>query len=84
MEYLKEDENEKENENNDEQMKIDRFTYINYNQNSRNLNVRMNNKNSFYGITDEQYSMMKQLPSSRSTATLLKGYNRRPLSAVFQ
>jgi hypothetical protein len=82
LEYLKEDENE--NEKNDEQMKIDRFTYNNYNHNSRNLNARMSNKNSFYGITDEQYSMMKQLPSSRSTATLLKGYNRRPLSAVFQ
>ena len=82
LEYLKEEENE--NGKNDEQTKIDRFTYNNYNHNSRNLNIRMNNKNSFYGITDEQYSMMKQLPSSRSTATLLKGYNRRPLSAVFQ
>jgi len=82
LEYLKEDKNENENEKNDDQIKIEGLTYRNYN--SRNLNVRMNSKNNFYGISDEQYSIMKQLPSSRSTATLLKGYNKRPLSAVFQ
>ena len=34
------------------------------------------------GIGDEQYSFMKKLPSSRSTATLLKGYNKRPLGPL--
>ena len=40
--------------------------------------------NNIFGIGDEQYSIMKKLPSSRSTTTLLKGYNRRALSSVFQ
>ena len=50
----------------------------------RENNNGMNSKNSIFGIGDEQYSIMKKLPSSRSTTTLLKGYNRRPLSSVFQ
>ena len=27
---------------------------------------------------------MKKLPSSRSTATLLKGYNKKPLGIILQ
>ena len=42
----------------------------------------MSHKNIFFGIGDEQYSFMKKLPSSRSTATLLKGYNKRPLGPL--
>ena len=76
LKYLKEEENEKENK-----PKLDNFT--NYNFYVREVNNGMNSKNSIFGIGDEQYSKMKKLPSSRSTATLLKGYNnRRPFSAV--
>ena len=76
LEYLKDEDNE--NEKND-----NRFDkYSNYN-NFKDTYMRMNSKNSIFGMGEEQYSFMKQLPSSRSTATLLKGYKRRPLSSVF-
>ena len=77
LEYLKEEEIKNEKKPN-----IERFAF--FNVKLRENNNGMNSKNSIFGIGDEQYSIMKKLPSSRSTTTLLKGYNRRPLSSVFQ
>ena len=81
--------NEKENTElkeeeikNEKKPNIERFAF--FNVKLRENNNGMNSKNSIFGIGDEQYSIMKKLPSSRSTTTLLKGYNRRPLSSVFQ
>ena len=60
----------------------------NFDKRSNNSNkIRENNiigMNSIFGIGDEQYSFMKKLTNSRSTATLLKGYNKRSLSSAFQ
>ena len=67
-------------EANEKKKRIDRITNYNYFKETNG----MSHKNIFFGIGDEQYSFMKKLPSSRSTATLLKGYNRRPLGNVFQ
>ena len=78
LEYLKEEE-ENKNEN---KPNLERYSY--YNLKLRETNNGMNSKNSIFGIGDEQYSIIKKLPSSRSTATLLKGYNRRPFSAASQ
>ena len=77
VQYLKEEENEEKNER---KMRIDRIANYNYFKETSG----MSHKNIFFGIGDEQYSFMKKLPSSRSTATLLKGYNKRPLGNVFQ
>ena len=71
MEYLKEEEIE-------EEKKDKKISFKNYDNNNY-----FRDTNSILSIGNEQYSIMKQLPSSRSTATLLKGYNRRPLSSVF-
>ena len=79
LEYLKEEEEENKNIK-----KPTSERYIFFNDKLRETNNGMNSKNSIFGIGDEQYSIMKKLPSSRSTTTLLKGYNRRPLSSVFQ
>ena len=80
-EYLKEE--EIENKINSRNIRFDNF---HYNLNSlRDTNIGgIYSKNSIFGLGDEQYSMMKKLPSSRSTATLLKGYHKRPLSSTFQ
>ena len=74
LEYLKEEENKNIKTPTSER-------YIFFNDKLRETNIGMNN---IFGIGDEQYSIMKKLPSSRSTTTLLKGYNRRALSSVFQ
>ena len=71
LEYLKEEEIE-------EEKKDKKISFKNYDNNNY-----FRDTNSILSIGNEQYSIMKQLPSSRSTATLLKGYNRRPLSSVF-
>ena len=78
LQYLKEE--EMDYEANEKKKRIDRITNYNYFKETNG----MSHKNIFFGIGDEQYSFMKKLPSSRSTATLLKGYNRRPLGNVFQ
>ena len=78
LQYLKEE--EMDYEANEKKKRIDRITNYNYFKETNGLS----HKNIFFGIGDEQYSFMKKLPSSRSTATLLKGYNRRPLGNVFQ
>ena len=78
VQYLKEE--EMDYEANEKKKRIDRITNYNYFKETNG----MSHKNIFFGIGDEQYSFMKKLPSSRSTATLLKGYNRRPLGNVFQ
>ena len=82
LKYLKEENNENENENeNDKKLNFIKFKSLKFNG-FKEGSMGMNSKNSIFGIGDEQYSMMKKLPSSRSTATLLKGYNRRPFSGV--
>ena len=78
LQYLKEE--EMDYDANEKKKRIDRITNYNYFKETNG----MSHKNIFFGIGDEQYSFMKKLPSSRSTATLLKGYNRRPLGNVFQ
>ena len=78
LQYLKEE--EMDYEANEKKKRLDRITNYNYFKETNG----MSHKNIFFGIGDEQYSFMKKLPSSRSTATLLKGYNRRPLGNVFQ
>ena len=78
LQYLKEE--EVDYDANEKKKRIDRITNYNYFKETNG----MSHKNIFFGIGDEQYSFMKKLPSSRSTATLLKGYNRRPLGNVFQ
>ena len=75
--YLKEEEDEEKNER---KMRIERITNYNFFKETSG----MSHKNIFFGIGDEQYSFMKKLPSSRSTATLLKGYNKKPLGNAFQ
>ena len=80
LEYLKEENKENEENLKEKGYKFDKFS--NYHE-FRETNVGFNSKNTIFGIGDEQYSIMKKLPSSRSTATLLKGYNKRPLSSVF-
>ena len=80
LEYLKNEDNE--NEKNENKINFDKFSNFNFN-NFRETYNGINSKNSIFGIGDEQYSIMKKLPSSRSTTTLLKGYNRRPLSSGF-
>ena len=72
LEYLKKEE-EIEKEERQKKISFKNFYNINY----------FKDTNSIISIGNEQYSIMKQLPSSRSTSTLLKGYNRRPLSSVF-
>ena len=76
--YLKEE--EMDSEKNERKMRIERITNYNFFKETSG----MSHKNIFFGIGDEQYSFMKKLPSSRSTATLLKGYNKKPLGNVFQ
>ncbi len=78
LQYLKEE--EMDYEANEKKKRIDRITNYNYFKETNG----MSHKNIFFGIGDEQYSFMKKLPSSRSTATLLKGYNKKPLGNVFQ
>ena len=75
--YLKE---EKDNEKSEKEMRIERITNYNFFKETSG----MSHKNIFFGIGDEQYCFMKKLPSSRSTATLLKGYNKKPLGNVVQ
>ena len=75
--YLKEEEDE--NQNNERKIRMERITNYNYFKETSG----MSHKNIFFGIGDEQYSFMKKLPSSRSTATLLKGYNKKPLGNIF-
>jgi serine/threonine protein kinase len=77
LQYLKEEENE---ESKERKMRIERITNYNYFKETSG----MSHKNIFFGMGDEQYSFMKKLPSSRSTATLLKGYNKRPLGNFVQ
>ena len=77
IQYLKEEESE--NEKNETKMRIERITNYNFFKETSG----MSHKNIFFGIGDEQYSFMKKLPSSRSTATLLKGYNKKPLGNLF-
>ena len=77
LQYLKEEESEEKNER---KMRIERITNYNFFKETSG----MSHKNIFFGIGDEQYSFMKKLPSSRSTATLLKGYNKKPLGNAFQ
>ena len=77
LEYLQKEEIEYDKESN-----FDKKS--NYTHKIRENNIGINSKNGIFGIGDEQYSIMKKLPSSRSTATLLKEYNKRPLSSVFQ
>ena len=76
--YLKEE--EMDSEKNERKMRIERITNYNFFKETSG----MSHTNIFFGIGDEQYSFMKKLPSSRSTATLLKGYNKKPLGNVFQ
>ena len=79
LKYLKEEKKE-----NEKKINFDKFSYFNF-INTRDSNMRMNSKNTILGIEDDQYSqysVMKKLPSSRSTATLLKGYNKKTLSSV--
>ena len=77
LQYLKEE--EMDYEANEKKKRIDRITNYNYFKETNG----MSHKNIFFGIGDEQYSFMKKLPSSRSTATLLKGYNKKPLGNIF-
>jgi serine/threonine protein kinase len=72
LEYLKEE------NNNDEHLKRFKFERSEY------KDTTFGSKINIFGIGDEQYSIMKKLPSSRSTATLLKGYNKRPISPAFK
>ena len=76
IQYLKEEESE--SEKNETKMRIERITNYNFFKETSG-----SHKNIFFGIGDEQYSFMKKLPSSRSTATLLKGYNKKPLGNIF-
>jgi len=76
IQYLKEEESE--SEKNETKMRIERITNYNFFKETSG-----SHKNIFLGIGDEQYSFMKKLPSSRSTATLLKGYNKKPLGNIF-
>ena len=82
LEYLKTNDNDKDNLNkkNENLIRLDKFLGHNMNDLRENY-MRANSKNSIFGYKDD-YSFMKKLPSSRSTATLLKGYNRRPLSSI--
>ena len=73
-------EEELDTEANERKMRIERITVYNFFKETSG----MSHKNIFFGIGEEQYSFMKKLPSSRSTATLLKGYNRKPIGNVFQ
>ena len=70
LEYL-------ENENNE----VRKFKFE---RNEQRRDTSLSNKSNYFGMGDEQYSIMKKLPSSRSTATLLKGYNKRPISPAFK
>jgi serine/threonine protein kinase len=76
--YLKEE--EMEIEKSETKKRIERITNYNFFKETSG----MSHKNIFFGIGDEQYSSMKKLPSSRSTATLLKGYNKKPLGIILQ
>ena len=78
LQYLKEE--EMDYEANEKKKRIDRITNYNYFKETNG----MSHKNIFFGIGDEQYSFMKKLPSSRSTATLLKEYNKKPLGNILQ
>ena len=71
LEYL-------ENENNENVRKFK------FERNEQRRDTSLSNKSNYFGMGDEQYSIMKKLPSSRSTATLLKGYNKRPISPAFK
>ena len=76
--YLKEE--EMDNEKSETKKRIERITNYNFFKETSG----MSHKNIFFGIGDEQYSFMKKLPSSRSTATLLKEYNKKPLGNILQ